>query len=94
MKGHDSVEVRTGFVAAARDLFGHLHRGDVDDAFAGLIQQPEGIIPVADNATWQWWLKFHHRVPRHCHDVRAFAGGSCQQDDRSRFELAVDFQQR
>lgn len=63
VEGLEFVNSTAGDVAASHDFFGKLDRGNVDDAFPGLIEGLKRVIAIADDAADQWRLKLHHRMP-------------------------------
>jgi len=92
-KGIELVDLSSGGVPTAHCLFRQLHRWDVDHTFLSRLQNIERIIPVADHATYDRWLKINHGVPRHGHDICPAFDGGCNHHDWPWFEQAVNFGQ-
>ena len=93
-KGLELIYVRARGIAATHHLFGDVDGGDVNDAFVACRQQCEGMVAIADDATHQGRLKLEHGMPGHGHDVWVPRAGGGDQDDRPRFEQAVNLGER
>ena len=84
------IHVAPGMVSAAHDRRRQVQGGNIDDAFLGRAQHPEGMVPVAEHTADQGRLKFHHRVPGHGHDIRPALVGRRHQHDGPRLQKAVN----
>ena len=81
-------------ISAGHNFFNQFNGGNVDHAFARLLQNVEGEVAIADDARQQRRLKIHHHVPGHGHHVRFSAARGADQHNGPRLQQAVNLGQR
>ena len=89
-EGREFIHVAARHVADRHHRFRQFHGRHGDDAFLRFAQRREAVIAVAHHAGDQRRLEFHHRLPRHRHDVGPALVRRGQQHDRPGFEQPVD----